>query len=591
MCGIVGLVGSQEASEALQILERMTDRHRSRGPDGVGYWQTDHASFGHCRLAVIDPTNSSDQPFVRHDLYLTIVFNGCIYNYQKLRSQLKADGYEFTSNGDTEVILCAYDKWKERCVDHFEGMFAFAVFDHKNNSLFLARDRIGIKPLYYTLHDETLIFSSTLPPLLRAMSQSVEIDKTGLCLALNYRCGVPGANTIIQGIKKVEPGTFIRFVDGVAQSEKYWSLGDFYSDEQLNLPVPVLEKQFFDLLRDAILQRTTVTDVSYGLFLSGGIDSTILLAVMREVTENVKSFSIGFNSWNDEAGDEFYYSDLAAQEFSSDHHKIFIEDDEIVSELDGCISAMSEPLMSEDAIGFYLLSRFASNHVKVVLCGQGADEILGGYSWYHRITDRGNWALLYGALRRDRSSSEYQSLVMPEFRDDNDVAQVLLEAFESQYSSLDATAKTLLADTTITLPEDPLKRVDNMTMAFGLEGRVPFCDHRLVEFCARMPSAAKVAGGIGKKILHSSCNDKLPDEIITRKKGAFPVPAITQSSPAIRQIIGDTLTSTEAKQRGIFNYQLVDKWVASPEKYLTPIMQSKLWQVFLMEKWFQINNI
>lgn len=590
MCGIVGVVGQQAPHETLEVMKRMTHRHRSRGPDGIGFWQSGDANFGHCRLAVIDPTDSSDQPFTRADLQLSIVFNGCIYNYKKLRSELQSFGYRFSSSGDTEVLLCAFDKWGENCVDYLEGMFAFAIFDLHKNSLFLARDRVGIKPLYYVVQQNQLTFSSTLAPLLIALPQVPSTDTVGLNLALNYRCGIPNSKTLLSGINKVEPGTFVKYNGAAATTTRYWNLGDFYSDPLTNVTQQELEERFYLLLKDAIVQRATVTDVSHGLFLSGGIDSTIILAVMRELSSDVKTFSIGFNSWNNEAGDEFSYSDLAASNFSSDHHKIFVEDHDLSSEIEKCICAMSEPMMSEDAIGFYLLSRFAKDHVKVVLCGQGADEILGGYSWYHRITDRGNWPLFYGALRRDRSFAEYQVLVDKAFID-RDAAQAILEAIELKYGALDATAKTMLADTTLTLPEDPLKRVDNMTMAFGLEGRVPFCDHKLIEFCARIPSALKVSDGVGKKILHSVSRGKVPTEILTREKGAFPVPAITQTSPRVQLLINDTLNSAKARQRGVFNYDLIDRWMVDPRKHLTPIQQSKLWQIFVMEKWFQVNGI
>jgi asparagine synthase (glutamine-hydrolysing) len=561
-----------------------------RGPDAEGYYLQQQVGFGHRRLSIIDLARGSQQPMIDPHLGLGIVFNGCIYNYRDLRSELKAKGYRFFSEGDTEVILKAYHAWGLRCVDHFKGMFAFALWERDSGRVILARDRLGIKPLYWTSTGRSLRFASTLPALLAAGGVDTRIDPAGLHHYMSFHAVVPRDRTILAGVCRVPPATLMIIEpDGRFHQQRYWHahFGVHQGDEQLDEPewrTAVLEAM------TTAIRRRLVADVPVGVLLSGGLDSSLIVALLAQFgQENLNTFSIGFESVDDLKGDEFRYSDLVAKHFSTEHHRLRVDGERAIEALPDVISAMSEPMMSHDAIGFYLLSEQVSRHIKVVQCGQGADEIFGGYHWYPPMMSTDAPMDEYSRLYFDRTHEEMKQALSADYVRE-DYSRDFVSAFFEDCSAEAPIDQVLQIDTEIMLVDDPVKRVDNMTMAWGLEARVPFLDHEVVELAARIPADLKVCGG-GKHILKQACRGVVPDAIVDRTKGYFPVPSLRYLRGPFLEYVRDILGSPIARDRGIFNSDYVDRLLSDPDGELTPKGHSKLWQVAVLEAWLQTHGI
>ncbi len=406
MCGICGEV-TFNGAVAGDSLAAMNAKMWARGPDAGGTFSQDRVAFGHRRLSIIDLAAASQQPMIDPELGLAIVFNGCIYNYRELRSELAAKGYRFFSQGDTEVILKAYAEWGPRCVERFYGMFAFAIWERDSGRVVLARDRLGIKPLYYAELPGRLRFASTLPALLAAGGVDTSIDPAALHHYMSWHAVVPAPLTIIKGVRKLAPATIcIIEPDGRRREEVYWSIevGPRAEDRNLN------EADWREAIRLTLgkaVERRRVADVPVGVLLSGGLDSSILVAMLAAHGQNdLKTFSVGFETVGDVEGDEFRYSDLIAQRFGTDHHRIKVDSSRAIDALPGMVAAMSEPMMSHDAIGFYMLSQEVSKYVKVAQSGQGADEIFGGYHWYPALMRSNDATEDYARVYFDRDHAE-----------------------------------------------------------------------------------------------------------------------------------------------------------------------------------------
>jgi asparagine synthase (glutamine-hydrolysing) len=523
-------------------------------------------------------------------LGLAIVFNGCIYNYRELRGELAAKGYRFFSQGDTEVILKAYAAWGPRCVERFYGMFAFAIWERNTGRVVLARDRLGIKPLYYTEHRGAFRFASTLPALLTAGDVDTSIDPAALHHYMSLHAVVPAPMTILKGVRKLPAATIcIIEPDGKRREETYWQLevGPRSDDRALT------EADWREAIRDALgksVKRRTVADVPVGVLLSGGLDSSLLVGLLDEQGQkDIKTFSVGFEAVGDLQGDEFRYSDLIARRFVTEHHRLNVDSSRAIDALPGTIAAMSEPMMSHDAIGFYLLSQEVSKHVKVAQSGQGADEIFGGYHWYPALMRSNDPTTDYARVYFDRDHEEMAQALAPSLMN-GDYSREFVDEFFRDCRSASPIDKTLQLDTQIMLVDDPVKRVDNMAMAWGLETRVPFLDHDVVELAARIPAELKVRDG-GKYILKEASRGLVPDEVIDRPKGYFPVPALKYLRGPFYNFVRDALDAPEARQRGIFNRDYIDRLLANPDGELTPKGHSKLWQVALLESWLQTQGL
>jgi len=586
MCGICGEIRFDNTSPSPSIIGAITDHLYPRGPDASGAYGQSKFLFGHRRLKIIDLSNHAQQPMIDSHLGLSIVFNGTIYNYKELRKILENQGYSFFSSGDTEVILKAFHAWGASCVNHFNGMFAFAIYNRKNDQLFLARDRLGIKPLYYVKTSRYFRFASSLPALLTDKEIDTQIDPVALHYYMTFHSVVPAPHTIIKGVRKVKPAhTLTISADGAIKENNYWRLNFNARTEEKDFTFNDWKDGLNIQLENAVIRRLTA-DVPVGVLLSGGLDSSLLVGLLSKMgSKNLNTFSIGFESVRGKKGDEFEYSDIIARKFETIHHKLQVDTDRVLPSLDLCVKNMNEPMVSHDCIGFYLLSEEVSRHVKVVQSGQGADEVFAGYHWYPPMMTSIDPVNDYAKVFFDRDNQEYQQAVHQRFIESNYSMDFIAQSFSASGAE-SAINKTLHNDITIMLIDDPVKRVDNMTMAWGLEARVPFLDHELVEFTARIPSHMKVRNN-GKYILKELARDVIPSEVIDRPKGYFPVPALTYLRGAYLDKVRDILQTQSAIDRNVFNRQYINMLLNEPENHITPLSGSKLWQVALLEYWFQ----
>ncbi len=590
MCGLFGEIRFDGASGNVDALDHMGQVIAPRGPDGSGLYAQANIRLGHRRLSIIDLSDSSQQPMVDPELGLAIVFNGAIYNYRELRGELEGKGYRFFSEGDTEVIGKAFHAWGENFVRRLNGMFAVAIWERSTRSLTLVRDRLGIKPLYVAEAKGAIRFASTLPALLAAGVDDTSIDPVALHHYMSFHSVVPAPRTIINGVRKVPPATVMRIdADGTTRSSRYWAPTYGPRDGEEKFEAPEWEELTLETLRTAV-RRRLVADVPVGVLLSGGLDSSLIVGLLAEQgAHDLQTFSIGFESVGEEKGDEFHYSDIVVQRFGTRHHKLFVDTERVLPELPGCIAAMSEPMVSHDNIGFYLLSQKVSQHVKVVQSGQGADEVFGGYHWYPPLMESRDPVTDYARVFCDRDQAEMQSAVTMAGLE-RDHSRAFIAEYFAEPGADHAVDKALRLDTTVMLVEDPVKRVDNMTMAWGLEARVPFLDHELVELAARIPPRFKLASG-GKGVLKDAARKVVPAEVIDRPKGYFPVPALKYLRGPYLQMVRDALDSEAARSRGLFDRWYVEQLLAEPEAHITPLGGSKLWQIGLLELWLQQNGL
>ncbi|MCM3688557.1 N-acetylglutaminylglutamine amidotransferase [Kocuria rosea] len=593
MCGLAGEVRFDGAAADPGTVHRMTCAQSFRGPDGSGAWAQGPVAMGHCRLRIVDLSPSGNQPMVDAPLGLSMVFNGMIYNYRELREELHGAGYRFFSTSDTEVALKAYHRWGTGCVEHFHGMFAFAVTEHATGRTVLARDRLGIKPLYVDHTADRLRFASTVQALLAAGGVDTSVDRTALSYYLTFHSVVPAPRTILQGVRKLPPAT-VRTVeaDGSATDHEYWNPRFTRDEDRSGWSERDWQEGLLEKLRTAV-RRRMVADVPVGVLLSGGIDSSLVVALLAESGQHdLQTFSIGFESVGEEAGDEFEFSSRVARRFGTDHHQIAIDDARLVPAIDRTVAAMSEPMISHDCVAFYLLSEEVSKSVKVVQSGQGADEVLGGYHWYPPLAgvEREQAQETYAAVFFDRPWSRLAKVLSPEWMAGHDAPSAFIERHFGRPGAETAVDAALRTDSTVMLVDDPVKRVDNMTMAWGLEARVPFLDHELVEFAGRIPPELKLADG-GKGVLKRAARGVVPDEVIDRRKGYFPVPAIRTLEGGTLARVEAALTDPCAVRRGLFDSDVVETLLADPNEHHTPLRSNVLWQLGLLEMWLQENGI
>ncbi|WP_066039687.1 N-acetylglutaminylglutamine amidotransferase [Herbiconiux solani] len=594
MCGIAGELRFDGRSADLGVVERMTACQNHRGPDGSGLWSEGGVALGHRRLSIIDLSAAGSQPMIDLDLGLSIVFNGCIYNHRELRAELEGHGHRFFSTSDTEVIGKAYAQWGSDCVDHLLGMFAFVIVEQASGRIMMARDRLGIKPLYLDERPGRLRFASTLPALLQAGDVDTSIDRTALEYYLTFHSVVPAPRTILNGITKLPPAT-VRLIDadGRTTDHVYWRPEFDRDPGRADWTGRDWEDALITSLRTSV-ERRMVADVPVGVLLSGGIDSSLVVALLAEAGQtDLATFSIGFDSAGGESGDEFEYSTLVAERFGTDHHRIAIDSSRLLPGIDGAVRAMSEPMVSHDCVAFYLLSEDVSKSVKVVQSGQGADEVLGGYDWYPPLAGvpRDQAAEAYAEVFFDRRRPALGGILAPEWLDaTSDAATDFIRARFAEPGAETSVDAALRNDTTIMLVDDPVKRVDNMTMAWGLEARVPFLDHEFVELVARIPPELKLADG-GKGVLKRASRGIVPDEVIDRTKGYFPVPAIRQLEGPYLDRVRDALTDPAARSRGLYDGSTVERMLRTPNETRTTLGSNALWQLALLEMWLQEQGI
>ena len=586
MCGLCGELRFDGAPVAAQRIESMLEPLARRGPNDSGTYADGPIGLGHRRLAIIDLSARGHQPMREVERDVALVFNGTIYNYPELRAELIARGHRFVSDGDTEVILRAWIEWDESCVDRLHGMFAFAIWDGQRRELFLARDRLGIKPLYFTRDGARLRFASNIQALLAGGGVARTLDPIALHHQFTLHGVVPAPRTVLAAVRKLEPGTSLSCTpDGRVTTRRYWSL----RARRTHPGRGVIEwvDAIHDALKEAVRLRLAIADVPVGILLSGGLDSSLLVALAAEAgASDLRTFSIGFEDTPEESGSEFEFSDPVAERYATRHQRIRIPNSEVLERLPEAVAQMAEPMFGQDAVAFYLLAERVSREVRVVQSGQGADEVFGGYFWYPQMAQAERLSPLprFAQHYFDRDHAELLELLAPGYAGPDYTGAAVAAGLDAVDAD-EFMDRVFAYDVTTLIVDDPVKRVDNMTMAWGLEARVPFLDHRLVELAAAMPPSMKL--GIGKPVLKAIARGRLPDAVIDRPKGYFPVPALKFVRGPFLDFMRAVLDSDAARERGLYRRAYVDRMLAEPDRHLTRIRGSKLWQLAALELWLQ----
>tara|TARA_E500000178_G_scaffold22559_1_gene21025 strand:- start:750 stop:2510 length:1761 start_codon:yes stop_codon:yes gene_type:complete len=584
MCGIVGEYFFNNKCGDHNI-ELMLNKIKSRGPDYSGFKIKDHICLGHSRLSIIDLSSASNQPFEDKEADLSMVYNGCIYNYVDLRNKLIKKNHSFKTSGDTEVVLKSYIEWGKECLNMFEGDFSLAIWDIKKRSLFLARDRFGVKPLYFSYSKKFFRFGSTLQSIIVNKDIDMKLDPKSLHMHFSLHAVVPAPNTIFENIKKVPPGHYLIInEEKKVILEKYWELDSKDNNliEDENEAISLIR----DLLSKSVEKRLSASDIDVGVLLSGGLDSSLIVALAKDKFPKLKTFSIGFEDDKEEKGSEFFYSDQVAKKFNTNHQKYIIDNAVVLSKLPDAFKSMSEPMVAQDAVAFYMLSELVSKDVKVILSGQGADEGFAGYFWYKKIALEENNYNNFLKHYVDRSDAELREFLKIKFK--NDYTSRLVQDKLNLINSKTLIGNVLNLDITTLVVDDPVKRVDNMTMAWGLEARVPFLDHDLIEASAKIDPRLHLKRN-GKNILKAISDNLLPRDIISRKKGYFPMPALKYIRGEYYDFVCDILNSRKCNNRNLYNRKYIEKLLKMPNNYKTAIDGNKLWHAAATELWFQEN--
>ncbi len=628
MCGIAGFIERNTESDSLDghqersaLLDRMCRVIRHRGPDDQGTMVLGGVALGMRRLSIIDLAGGH-QPINGCDDQATVVFNGEIYNYRELQRELEARGHRFHTHSDTEAIVHAYEEYGAACVDHLRGMFAFALWDARARKLFIARDRVGKKPLYYTLTTRgTLVFGSELKSLLEHPEVTRETNPQALDSYLSFGYVVDPL-TIFRGIHKLPPGHFLEFADGRVTIRQYW---DFtYDPNAIDERRP--EDDYLEELRallDEAVRVRLISDVPLGAFLSGGVDSSTIVGLMsRHMDQPVKTFSIGFH---EDSYDELKYARVVAEHFKTDHHEFIVTPD-VCHVVDELVWHFDEPFADSSAIPTYMVSKLAREHVTVALSGDGGDELFAGYTRYGVDKKRGNFARLPRVLRENAMQSlsrrlphgtwgrnylhnvsldpldryidsvsvftslNQHSLYSDGFQrqlsdgDGSDTAAGIFRRFAAHVNTGAPLDSLLYLDSKTYLPGDILTKVDRMSMAVSLETRVPLLDHKLIEFVTRIPASMKMRGLASKHIFKRAIGDLVPPALLSRPKQGFGVPVQQWINQELRSYIRDVLTDKKMRARGYFNWKYVDVLFDEHERGRRD-HSMQLWSLFMLELW------
>lgn len=623
MCGICGKLelrnGAPPVSE--ELLRGMLDSISHRGPDDEGMYRSGPVGLGHKRLKIIDLTTGK-QPMCNEDGTVWVIYNGEVYNYKELTSNLIKKGHTFKSASDTEVIVHLYEEFGEDCVKQLRGMFSFALWDNNKKTLLIARDRVGIKPLYYCQTAQSLLFASEVKAILTDPSVQAEIDPALLDRFVTYFY-MPGGQTLFKNIQKLEPGHYMTVRNGQVKVTKYWDLTFNHIGRSFDQAVEELEDLLARTVRDHM-----ISDVPVGVLLSGGVDSSAMLSFAAENTDKpISTFTVGFDGG---CTDERPYARLAARVFGAQNYDITISPQEFWKALPKYVWHMEEPVCEPPAIALYYVSKLAREHVTVLLSGEGGDEAFAGYQSYRNFTwlekiKRGLGPLAgaaeliasstfngasryakYGPSMRtplqdyyySHSSgphtffnSHYSRLYTPDFLatiQERSRAE-LSKAYFANVKGLDPLEQMLYVDTKTWLPDDLLIKADKMTMAHSLELRVPLLDHQVLEFAASLPSSYKLKNTSTKHILKKALSKRLPTEILYRKKTGFPVPYATWLSNELRESVSEILLDETTIRRGYFRRDTVEQMINAPAGYnyskeLFSLVNLELWHRMFLEK-------
>lgn len=620
MCGICGFYSQK--TESLDNLTAMNDTMRHRGPDDHGeeiypLHNSFYAGFAHRRLSIMDLSALGHQPMHSADKRVSVIFNGEIYNFRELREEL--DGYLFRSQCDTEVLIAAYLKWGISCIDKLNGMFAIAILDRLDDSLYLVRDRIGKKPLYYYLRDETLLFASELKPIMKSKWFEKEIETDILGSYLYHMC-IPAPSTVFKNVYKLEPGSILKFHYGTMEMWKYWDVSLKYHELSQNQvrDFETAKAELKDKLRESVRARL-VADVPVGAFLSGGYDSSLVCAVAQEISEQpVKTYCIGFEQ---KELNEAEYSKQIARHLGTEHTEVYISDKDMYNMLDELPRYYDEPFADSSQIATMLVSMIAKKDVSVVLSGDGGDELFGGYNIYTKLQQAQRMdlqgALMYYIRKLPivgRKCFTNRSMVQRMVSDSRDreiktqigvngymeaIKSMLLREgascyypFESRYAVKEWDVRRMLLDMDTYLPNDILCKVDRASMKYSLECRCPLLDRDIIEYSYRLPQNMKDDNGNQKKILKSIAYDYIPQELLDRPKQGFSVPVNVWLRNQLREQLEAYSEYDFLKRQGVFHAENTRKIIFS---YLEHGDQGKesganfskiVWPYFIFQQWY-----
>ena len=628
MCGIVGYIDYTKTLNENTLFD-MLNVIRHRGPDDIGQkiWNTNNADigFGQTRLSILDLSSLGHQPMSYE--YLTITYNGEVYNFKEIREELINLGYKFSSNTDTEVILKAFHAWKEKCVDKFIGMFAFAIYDDNNKKVYIFRDRVGVKPLYIYQDNNSLLFSSEIKSLLKVSSFKKEVDIESVSLFLQYNY-ITNNKSIYKNTIKLKPGSCI-IIDtkdkSVIQND-YWSVENFYKLPKLTHSIEEIIYNTENLLVSASKYRM-ISDVPVGIFLSGGYDSSTLAALLQKnSSKKIKTFTIGFE---EEKYNEAPYAKDIAKHIGTDHHEYYINENDALNIVPRLCDIYDEPFSDTSAIPTVLLSKITKQKVSVVLSADGGDEVFAGYGRYLNSPSKFNsiekipkvlrslFVNTFMFMKIDRYNidkyiynfnSRYQKVlglinansildimnIYDQNFSNNDMNILLknkLNITPSRYSELNTNNaingldKMLLFDYKTFLPDDVLVKVDRATMSVGLEGREPFLDHRILEYAAQLPINMKIKDGNLKYILKSIAHKHIPKYLLDRPKTGFSAPINSWLKGTLKEQLIDFVNPKALKESDIFDVDMVihlrDDLLDGKKSH-----PQKLWQIFIYQQWY-----
>ncbi len=614
MCGLVGIYKYHSGEKVTyDEIKRMSDTFTYRGPDDSGEWCEKNLGLGHRRLSIIDTSSQSKQPMISRDEKLTITYNGEIFNYVELRQKLELEGVQFKTKSDTEIILEMYRKHGESCIDHMIGMFAFALWDRAKEKLFLSRDRIGIKPLYYCINEHGIIFASEIKAILTVLKSKPSINMAvfDTYMSVGY---TPTENTFFKGIFKLSPGHHMVIQNKESKTTQYW---DLTYDKSQDFGEEFYIRKTQDLLEDAVRLRLR-SDVPLGVFLSGGLDSSAVVAIMhKQGIKNFNTFSVAWDSGN--LYNETPYARQVSKLFNTNHHEYMIRPDDFLTFIPTYIWHMEEPVTEAAAISLYYCAKLAKEHVTVVLSGEGSDEVFGGYPIYSYMQALEQYRLLPRVIRntflnpfinllggkwrkytelsdlpieeRYQGVSFYNQNIKNELYTEetrlaiaNDTVNNILKNYYSSNKEADIQTKMQYLDVKTWLVDDLLIKADRMSMAPSLELRVPFLDHRLMEFSGTIPSKYRLKNGVTKYIIKKAMEDYLPSNIIYRKKMGFPTPLALLFKGKLKSYAKHILDSNRFHQRGYFKPNRIKKLLT--EHFNEDADHHKLlWQLIVLEEW------
>ncbi len=615
MCGIAGILG--RGSE--ELIKRMCKVLQHRGPDDCGYYAEKDVFLGHRRLSIIDLSPEARQPIGNEDGSVQLIFNGEIYDYRELRERLEQKGHRFHSNTDCEVALHAYEDEGEQCLEGLNGMFAFAIWDSTRRKLFLARDRIGEKPLYYFYDGATLIFASEIKAILQCdIPRRVDINALNLYLELSY---VPSPHTMFQNIHKLPPAHYLVLQDGQLTVKQYWDITDF---QDLQGSESSIREEIRERLKHSVAMKT-FADRPVGIFLSGGVDSTSILSVFHECNGNpVKTFSLGFDVDDigidkDKFNTDLNLARMTSRIFNSDHNEIILTCKEAADSFEKVVYHLDEPIANATQSAQFLLSKMAKQDVAVVLGGDGGDETFGGYTHYWENQRISQYQLIPAALRlgvitpfvnavlpkyknlnriintpasaeryllfRSEDKEKVCSLLHSDYYQDNAANEFINAHYFNKKDGVPLAKRLMYTDLKTKLADNFLIGVDKMTMAFGLELRSPFLDHKLVEFAFKIPVKMKIRRGVTKYILKRAVADMIPQEVLQGKRYFF-TPAAKWLRSGLKPMIEDYLSVSSLEKNGLFYADAVNKML---QDHLTQKEYNLglLWAIFTFQVWYE----